>query len=120
MENTINKNYIVYKVTSPDGKIYVGFTSQELKERWRQHRENALLQINPERLFYNEIRRYSGEGFTIEALYTTHDKDTAMLLEEECILAVPDELSLNMTRGGRYDGTDGSKIFWERIVFFSS
>lgn len=111
----MNKIYTVYKITSPDKKIYIGFTSQDLKERWRQHRTSALSLNNPERLFYNEIREYNGEGFIIEELCTVNNKYSAMLLEEEFIATIPDCISVNMTRGGRYDSTDSGKIFWERI-----
>ncbi len=111
----IKRIYTIYKVTSPNKKIYIGFTSQELKERWRQHRTSALSLNNPERLFYNEIRDCNGEGFVIEELCTTDNKFSAMLLEEEFIAAIPNCLSVNMTRGGRYDSVDGGKIFWTRI-----
>ena len=111
----LNKFYTVYKITSPNKKIYVGYTSQNLKERWRQHRTSALSLNNPERLFYIEIRECNGDGFTIEELCTTNNKYSAMLLEEEFIASIPNCVSVNMTRGGRYDSIDGAQIFWKRI-----
>ena len=109
------KTYTVYKITSPRGKVYIGYTSQDLKTRWRQHQVNALPQNAQDRLMVKEIKEFNGEGFCIENICVTNSKRDAMGIEEAYIAAIPADISLNMTRGGRYDGVDGSAIFWSRI-----
>lgn len=61
-----DKKYIVYKYTSPSGKIYIGQTSQTIKGR---------AGINGQKywdspLFYNAIKKYGYENFSSEILCT--------------------------------------------------
>ena len=62
-----------------------------------------------------EIKEFNGDGFAIEGICKTHSKELAMKAEEEYIAKIPSGISLNMTRGGRYDGIDGNAIFWDRL-----
>ena len=109
------KTYTVYKITSPRGKVYVGFTSQDLETRWQQHKANSIPQNAQNRLMVKEIKEFNGDGFAIEGICKTHSKELAMKAEEEYIAKIPSGISLNMTRGGRYDGIDGNAIFWDRL-----
>lgn len=55
---------IIYKITNKtNGKVYVGQTKQELKDRLRQHRtERGSYPIS------NAIRKYGMDGFDVEVI----------------------------------------------------
>lgn len=67
---------IIYKVTNKlNGKIYIGQTTQALKERWRQHCHRSPSQLGRSHLF-NAIKTHGVENFEIVQI------DTASGLEE--------------------------------------
>lgn len=109
------KTYSVYKITAPDGKFYIGYTSLSLKERWRHHKNRALKGEAPKHPFYNAIRKYGAESFRIEPLAVTYNRYTAMELEQSYIEATIDNLSLNLSIGGINDSSEGGRMFWERL-----
>lgn len=51
--------YILYKVTFPNNKIYVGITTKSLKERKRKHYVSVQLGSNFK--FHNALRKYKGK-----------------------------------------------------------
>ena len=59
------KRYIVYKYTSPSGKVYIGQTKNE-KERKRRHIYDSLKGI--ETAFCRAIRKYGFESFSYEVI----------------------------------------------------
>lgn len=64
---------IIYKITnSKNEKIYIGYTSQNLNARWRQHKYEALTVPEEENhsYLYNAMRYYGIENFKIEPIYT--------------------------------------------------
>ena len=34
--------FTIYKITGPEGKSYIGYTSMTLSERWRHHKLRAM------------------------------------------------------------------------------
>lgn len=72
--------YTVYKHTSPDGKVYIGQTSQIPKKRWK----SGVGYINNEQ-FYRSILKYGWENFKHEILYTNLTKDESIRKEKELI-----------------------------------
>lgn len=59
----MEKNWCVYKHTSPSGKVYIGITSQKLNRRWRDgegYKKNIY--------FYRAIKKYKWCNFTHEIL----------------------------------------------------
>lgn len=99
MDNTI---YYIYKLTSPNGKCYIGLTC-DLNSRWSQHRTNA---DNPERRFvdrklYKAIRKYGFDNFNKEWIFSCFSLEDAKHFE---ILFVSKYNSFhrgyNMTEGG--------------------
>lgn len=109
------KTYSVYKITAPDGRFYIGYTSMSLNERWRHHKQRAFNGEAPKHPFYNAIREHDIESFQIETLATTHDRIAAMELEQAYIKASPENLSMNLSSGGVNDAAEGGRIFWERL-----
>lgn len=62
---------IVYKVTSPSNKIYIGITITNLKERQRTH----LRDVNKgsKLPFHNAIRKYGIENLVWEVIDNEND-----------------------------------------------
>lgn len=55
----MKKNYIVYKHTSPNGKIYIGQTGQKNPKRRWQNGDG----YKPNSHFYNAIKKYGWDNF---------------------------------------------------------
>ena len=109
------KVYTIYKIKSPTGHIYIGYTSMTLAERWRHHKIRAFSGEAPNHPFYNEIIEYGADNFSIEPLCVTYNRQEALKLEEQFIAQSPKEITLNLSKGGTNDASEGGRIFWERI-----
>jgi group I intron endonuclease len=71
---------IIYRITnSINGKSYIGQTKNKLKYRWKDHCRNAEKDNN--NYFYNAIRKYGTECWTLETLEEV--KDVNLLNERE-------------------------------------
>lgn len=97
-------SYCIYIHTNKtNGKVYIGQTSQDVNQRWR----NGKGYIN-NTLFYRAIEKYGWDGFEHEIIYTGLTKDEANEKEIEMIAFYgsnnPDK-GYNLTTGG--DGTNG-------------
>ena len=101
------RNFIVYKHTSPSNKIYIGITCKDPKYRWRNGRgyENN-------RYFWNAIQKYGWNNFKHEILFTRLTEEEAKLMEQ-CYISLYDSANpkngYNHTLGG--DGTLGLTTF---------
>ncbi len=109
------KTYTVYRIVTPSGKQYVGYTSMTLAERWRHHKRRAFDGECPNHPFYNEIRTGNLEEFVLITLHKVSSRQEAMRLEEQEIANTPKELSVNLSSGGVNDAAEGGRIFWERL-----
>jgi len=73
MSNNTRKSMgIIYKVTSPSGKFYIGQTFRNLEQRkkehiWRAFRASSFYKNYK---FYNSIRKYGPENFFWEILHS--------------------------------------------------
>ena len=65
-------NYFVYKHTCPNGKIYIGITSQRLKKRW----QNGRGYLNND-YFSKAIAKYGWENFEHEIIFNNLSKEEA-------------------------------------------
>ena len=72
--------YIVYIHIAPNGKRYVGITSQSADSRW-QNGKGYSSQI----LFYRAICKYGWNHFNHEIVATGLTKEDAILLEKKLI-----------------------------------
>lgn len=64
---TVRPYGIIYKVTNTvNGKVYVGQTTQTMKERWGQHVRET--KIGSQYIFHRAIRKYGAEAFHVEVL----------------------------------------------------
>ena len=60
---------IIYKITSPSGKIYIGQTTKSLEYRWKQHVKDAMNENRKRcRVFHNAIRKYGQENMIREVV----------------------------------------------------
>lgn len=93
-----DREYTVYKHTSPSGKVYVGITCQDVKRRW----QNGFGYFNNE-YFTRAIVKYGWDNFVHEILYTGLCLEEAKTKEKECIKlwrSNEEEFGYNLSDGG--------------------
>lgn len=73
-------NYCVYKHTSPSGKVYIGITHKEPRERWKNG-----LGYRTQKRFYRAIVKYGWDSFTHEILFSGLSEQEAKDKEVELI-----------------------------------
>lgn len=98
-------NWIVYKHTSPSGKVYIGITGKNPEDRWRNGRGYAHNSI-----FAKAIRKYGWDNISHEILLENLSAEEAREAEQRFIYqykANEREFGYNLTAGG--DGTLGRK-----------
>ena len=101
-----NRNFTVYKHTSPNGKVYIGITGKDTKKRWgkdgKGYRDNKH--------FMNAIQKYGWSNITHEILFSNFTEEEAKLMEQ-CLIALYESMNpqkgYNKTLGG--DGVLGYK-----------
>lgn len=74
-------NYSVYKLTAPNGKVYIGITSRDPKRRW-----NAGNGYKYNKHFYDAIQKYGWKNIKKEILHSDISQEDAYRLEKELIL----------------------------------
>jgi len=97
---------LVYKITNLENKkVYIGWTSKTLEQRWNEHIHCAL-KNQDNRKFYNAIRKYKLESWKTEIICEVDTNDIAKQKEIEYI-AILDSYNkgYNATKGG--DGNNG-------------
>ena len=70
LKNT--NNYKVYKHTSPSGKVYIGITCNDVRDRWQYGNGYAK-----QPLFYNAIKKYGWKNFKHDILFDGLSKEEA-------------------------------------------
>ena len=74
------KEYIVYKHTSPDNKVYIGITRMNLKKRWANGKGYPH-----NKHFTGAINKYGWNNFKHEILFENLTKHEASDKERELI-----------------------------------
>ena len=98
----MNDKWVLYKHTFPNGKVYIGITSQDVKDRWRKNGEGYIGQPIMERA----IKKYGWENIKHEILLENLSKEEAGKKESEYIEKYhsyykdPLGPGYNMTKGG--------------------
>lgn len=72
--------FTVYKHTAPNGKVYIGITSQTPKDRWQ---DGFGYEYNTN--FWHDIVKYGWDNISHEILYEDVSKEVAQQLETELI-----------------------------------
>lgn len=79
--------FYVYKHTCPNGKVYIGMTGQEPKERW-----NGGYGYIQNKRFIKDILKYGWDNITHEILSLHEDKKDALKEEAEQIVKYHSDL----------------------------
>lgn len=97
-----SKAWIVYRHTSPSGKVYIGITSDLPKRRWG----NGIHKYASNPYFIKAIQKHGWENFTHEILHEGLSHDEACTYEKELIAFYKrGGICYNITDGG--EGTLG-------------
>lgn len=89
--------YIIYRHTSPSGKVYIGITSKKNPE----HRWNKGRNYRNTTYFYNAIKKYGWDNIKHEILFYNVPEDRAKKLEISLIRHYKNlGISYNITEGG--------------------
>lgn len=94
--------HIIYKLTSPSGKIYIGRT-HNFDDRMTQHKHEAFIRKKDYPL-YRAIRKYGWDNFTKEIIATAPNEKNAQILEETLIIKYD---SVNRGYNSTYIGGGG-------------
>lgn len=111
-----SKNWVIYKITSPSGRVYVGVTSNfQQRLKWYKRKK-----IKYQRLLKRSLEKYGFDNHTIEILETfesyanyAHGKEMFWIrsfMSNNC--KWPEMGGLNLTDGG--EGTIGFRMTEEQ------
>ena len=64
------KKGFIYKITSPDGKVYIGETLREIEKRWNDYKK--LYCISQPKIF-NSLKKYGPENHVFEIIEETNE-----------------------------------------------
>lgn len=96
-----HKKWLLYRHTSPSGKVYIGITSRDVNKRWSNGFGYKLC-----KLFFRAILKYGWDNIKHEILFTNLEESRAKILEIELIRHYKSlGISYNITNGG--DGMSG-------------
>lgn len=71
----------IYKVTNQiNGKVYIGKTTKDIQQRWKQHQQDSKRDYCKNRPFYRALNKYGIESFIIEEI---EQCDISILEERE-------------------------------------
>jgi len=85
---------IIYCLTSPSGKHYIGQTTQPLSKRWKQHVDDAKRKTSK---LGSAIKKHGSDNWTKRVVWQCNDRDTLNLMEEHFIAVLGD---YNILPGG--------------------
>lgn len=100
----MKNKYVVYRHTSPHGKVYIGITRQDIRKRWQG---GMGYKDNPH--FFSAIVKYGWDNFKHEILLEDLSEDEAYSKEKELIKEHKSnlyEFGYNRSSGGKH-GNEG-------------
>lgn len=102
---------VIYKYTSPSGKVYIG---QTIKEEVRKQQHKACYD---DTYFHRAIKKYGYENFTYEVLFWTTSKDKNNL---KVILDALERFYIRKFKSNDrkygYNGTSGGEGTYDKVV----
>lgn len=93
-----SRNFCVYRLTAPNGKVYIGITGQNPLRRWNSGRG-----YKNQPHMHSAIQKYGWDNFTHEVLYSELTKEEAEELEIRLIAehrSTDPEFGYNHATGG--------------------
>lgn len=97
-------NYIVYKHTCPNGKVYIGITCQEAERRWKNGAGYYY-----HKYFYSAIKKYGWNNIEHEVLFSNFTKEEACLMEK-LLIGYYDSANREYGYNQTYGGEEGVKF----------
>lgn len=100
MENRVG---VIYKLSSPEGKVYIGQTVQNFNCRLSQHKR-AAYNINDKTYnypLYRSIRKHGWTNFSKEVLEKTSELDSKEIEYQEKYNSFDDRYGYNLYKGGK-------------------
>jgi len=108
--------FVLYVITGPTGKQYIGITSRTLARRWTEHKRDA--KRGDETPLYRAMRKYGSSAFTVDQLATANSWDALCDCEIDAIASKATMVprGYNLTNGG--EGTLGMKnrVTWGAAI----
>lgn len=99
----MQESYIVYRHTSPSGKVYIGVTKVKPNDRWRRGHGYLQRKQTP---FANAILKYGWDNIKHEILLENISKSEAFYAEKYLIKWYKThKMSYNVTDGGEIGGS---------------
>jgi len=112
------KKWVVYKITSPSGRVYIG-KSCSFSGRKSSYK-NITNAVKDQRIIYNSLVKYGYANHIIEVIENVPDGESAFAREVYWIKELksnhnryPNGIGMNLTDGG--DGTPGAKHSKESV-----
>lgn len=89
-------NYIIYRHTSPSGKVYIGQTCRKPEHRWNNGKNYEQCTV-----FFSAIQKYGWDNIKHEVLFEGLDQLNANIIEEDLIYYYKQQgISYNLQNGG--------------------
>ena len=109
MEEVLNMKNVIYKITFPNGKMYIGLTTQKFRNRMNGHKRDALRKVN--KPLYSAMNKCGFDNLKWEIIDTAKNKEE--LVEKEIFwikrwntyINSENSMGYNLTLGG--EGTFG-------------
>jgi group I intron endonuclease len=97
----------IYRIVFPNGKVYIGQTIQNVKDRFGSHKKDAYHDANPAyyTLIGKAIRKYGKENIKLEILHEKIQWDDLDNLE---ISEIKNHSSMDPAKG--YNMTEGRTL----------
>lgn len=109
---------IVYCITSPSNKHYVGITRTTLNKRFAAHLRRAA-DVRVRHPLYDAMRKYGVDAFRVDALedgLSEQDAKYAEIVWIRVLQATDRRHGYNLSPGGDYDAETGTAAFRARLA----
>lgn len=105
---------IIYKVTFPNNKIYVGYTSKSLEKRKKEH--YMSVKYNSNYIFHKALNKYNEQDIKWEVIEQSEDEYYMLNIAESYWI---NELNSHFNKNGynmTYGGQKGSNVEWYKSL----
>jgi len=111
--------YTIYRLESPSGKQYIGYTAGDVQKRFAEHVRDSTRENCQYRKIARAIKKYNPQNWKIEIIDTYSLREDA--LAAECAMIEEHDTftnGYNMTRGG--DGVDSETASQIKQAYWDS
>lgn len=108
-EQQLMETYVIYKITTPNGKQYVGQTTRPLKVRIKEYQKSRNRKASYHYPIFRAVRKYGIDNLIVEIIDRASSRTQEELDNKEIYwidkLKLLNNKGLNCNRGGRTGGT---------------